>query len=72
MHVGNTYLGRLPPVAIPTQVQVPETNTEVSPVHVVKKPEVMEAVHVNMTGLKEDQWRYWTTSDLVESACMLL
>ena len=27
LHVGNTYLGRFIPVAIPSQVRVPETNT---------------------------------------------
>ena len=26
VHVGNNYLGRVSPVAIPTQVRVPETN----------------------------------------------
>ena len=44
------------------------TGAEVSPGHVVKKPEVTEAVQVDMTGMKANQWRYWTMSDLVESA----
>ena len=47
------------------------TRSEVSPGHVVKKPEVMAAVQVNTTGLKNDRWRYWTMSDLVESAWTL-
>ena len=42
------------------------TRAEVSPGHAVKKPEVMVAVQVKTTGLKADQWRYWTMSDLVE------
>ena len=44
---------------------------EVRPVHVVKKPEVTTAVQVDTTGLKDDQWRYWTISDLVESVWKL-
>ena len=45
---------------------------EVSHGHWVKKPEVMAVVQVNITGLKAGRWRYWTISDLVESAWMLL
>ena len=41
---------------------------EVRPGHVVKITEVMSAVQVNTMGLKDDQWRYWTMSDLVERA----
>ena len=48
------------------------TSAEVSPGHVVKKPEVMAEVQVNMMGLKADRWRYWTMLDLVESAWTLL
>ena len=48
------------------------TRAEVSPDHVVEKPEVMAAIQVNTTGLKNYRWRYWTMLDLVESACMLL
>ena len=44
---------------------------EVSPGRVVKKPEVVAEVQVDTTGLKADQWRYWTMSDLVESAWTL-
>ena len=40
---------------------------EVNPGHVVKKPEVTSAVQVDTIGLKDDQWRYCTMSDLVES-----
>ena len=47
------------------------TRAEVSPGHVVKKPEVMAAVQVNTAGLKADRWRYWTMSYLVENACTL-
>ena len=47
------------------------TRAEVSPGHVVKKPEVMAAVQVDTTGLKADQWRYWTMSDLVENVWTL-
>ena len=47
------------------------TRAEVSPGHVVKKPEVMAAVQVETTGLKADQWMYWTMYDLVESAWTL-
>ena len=36
-----------------------------------EKPEVMAAVQVKTTGLKADQWRYWTMLDLVESAWTL-
>ena len=39
---------------------------EVRPGHVVKKPAVMVVVQVDTTGLKADQWRYLTMSDLVE------
>ena len=46
--------------------------TEVSPGHVVKKPEVMAAVQVNTTVLKDDRWSYWTILDLVESVWKLL
>ena len=49
-----------------------QTRAEVRPGHVVKKPEVMEAVQVKTTGLKADTWRYWTMSELVESAWTLL
>ena len=31
-----------------------QTRAEVSPGHVMKKPEVMAAVQVNTTGLKDD------------------
>ena len=48
------------------------TRAEVSPGHVVKKTEVMAAFHVDRTGMKDYRWRYWTMSDLVESACTLL
>ena len=44
---------------------------EVSPYHVVKKPEAMTVVQVNTIGLKADRWRYWTMSDLVESVWTL-
>ena len=47
------------------------TRAEVSPGHVVKKPEVMVNVQVNTAGLKADQWSYWTKPDLVESAWKL-
>ena len=43
------------------------TRAEVNPGHVVKKPDVMAAVQVDTTGLKADQWRYWTMYDLVKS-----
>ena len=49
-----------------------QIRAEVGPGHVVKKTEVMTAVQVDTTGLKADQWRYWTMSDLVESVCTLL
>ena len=39
------------------------TRADVSPGHA--------AVQVDTTGLKADQWRYWTMSDLVESVWML-
>ena len=48
------------------------TRAEVRPSHVVKKPEVMAEVQVKTMGLKDNQWSYWTTSDLVESAWTLL
>ena len=48
------------------------TGAEVGHGHVVKKPEVMAAVQVDTTGLKANQWRYWTMLDLVESAWKLL
>ena len=48
------------------------TRAEVSPGHVVKKPEVMAAFQVETTGLKSNRWRYWTMLDLVESASTLL
>ena len=48
------------------------TIAEVSPGHVMKKPEVTVAVQVDTTGLKADLWSYWTMSDLVESAWKLL
>ena len=44
---------------------------EVSPGHVVKKPELMAAVQINTKVLKDDQWRYWTMFDLVESGWLL-
>ena len=44
---------------------------EVNPGHVVKNPEVMSEFQVDTTGLKADQWRYWTMSDLVESVWTL-
>ena len=47
------------------------TRAEVIPGHVVKKPEVMGAVQVDTTRMKADQWKYWTMSDLVESAWTL-
>ena len=43
------------------------TRAEVSPGHVVKKPEVMAAFQVDTPGLKADRWRYWKMLDLVES-----
>ena len=49
-----------------------QTRAEVSPGHVVKKPEVMMVVKVETTGLKANRWRYWKMSDLVESVCTLL
>ena len=49
-----------------------QTRAEVSPGHVVKKPEMMTAVQVDTTGLKADLWRYSTMSELVESAWTLL
>ena len=49
-----------------------QTRTEVSPAHVVEKPEVMAAVQVDTTWMKADRWRYWTMSDLVESAWTFL
>ena len=42
------------------------TRAEVRPGHVVKKPEVMAAVHVDTTEMKADRWRYCIMSDLVE------
>ena len=48
------------------------TRAEVSPDHVVEKPELMAAIQVNTTGLKNYQWRYWTMSDLVEIVWTLL
>ena len=44
---------------------------EVSPYHVVKKPEAMASVQVDTKGLKDDQWRYWKMSEMVESAWTL-
>ena len=49
-----------------------QTRAEVSPGHLVKKPEVMAAVQVDTAGLKSDQWRSWKMPDLVESAWTLL
>ena len=49
-----------------------QTRAEVRPGHVVKKPEVMEAVQVKTTGMKADRWRYWTMSDFLESVWKLL
>ena len=49
-----------------------QTRAEINPGHVLKKPEVMAVVQVNKKGLKADQWRYWTMSDLVESVLKLL
>ena len=37
-----------------------------------ENPEVMLAVQVDMTELKANRWRYWTMSDLLESAWTLL
>ena len=48
------------------------TRADVSPGHVVNKPEVMAAVQVNTTGPKADRWMYLTMSYLVESAWTLL
>ena len=48
------------------------TRAEVIPIHVVKKPEVMEAVQVDKAGMKAARWSYWKMSDLVESVCTLL
>ena len=48
------------------------TRAEVRPDHVLKNPDVMVAVQVATTWLKADKWRYWTMSDLVESAWTLL
>ena len=48
------------------------TREEVSPGHVVKIPEVMAADQVDTTGLKDNLWRYWKMSDLVESVWTLL
>ena len=45
---------------------------EVSPGHVVKKPEVVVAVQVDTKGLKANRSRYWTMLDLVESVWKLL
>ena len=42
------------------------TRAKVRTGHVVRKPEVMAAVQVDMTGLKANRWRYWTMLDLVE------
>ena len=42
MHVGNTYLGRFLPVAIPTQVRVPETNIDLC--WKVKKKKMARAI----------------------------
>ena len=47
------------------------TREEVSPVHGEKNPEVMAVVQVDTTRLKDDQWRYWTMFDLVESGWLL-
>ena len=42
------------------------TRAEVRPGYVVKKPEVMEVVQVDTTGMKAPRWRYCIMSDLVE------
>ena len=47
------------------------TRAEVNPGHVVKNPEVTEAVQVNTTGLKADLCMYWKMSDLVDSVWTL-
>ena len=48
LYGGNTYLGRFIPLAIPTQVQVPETNSIVSKHKVIKNGEDYIALEICM------------------------